>query len=411
MRFLDRDGKPQELEAEGLLATAIQHEIDHLNGRLIIDFLSRLKRDIIVRKFKKQAKAGSDPAGLTRVGHYGRKAVANRPAPDAMPSPAQPEDEGSPPANMRIVFMGTPDFAVPTLSALLGAGHQDRRRLYACAAASGARHGGAQVARSTPMPRPPASRFSPRARCATRPSRRRSPGIAADVAVVVAYGLILPRPVLEAPRSGCLNLHASALPRWRGAAPIARAVMAGDAATAATVMRMDEGLDTGPVCLAEPVPIGPDMTAGELHDVLAERGAASWCKPWPRSSAARSPACRSRMQGVTYAAKIDKGETGIDFTRPAREVHNHVRGLSPFPGAWFAAGEKAERIKVLRTRIASGSGAPGTVLDAAPTVACGEGAVELVELQRAGKRPMPAAELMRGFPLPPGMRLQATGRQ
>jgi methionyl-tRNA formyltransferase len=234
----------------------------------------------------------------------------------------------------------------------------------------------------------------------------------ADAAVVVAYGLILPRPVLEATRAGCLNLHAlhaSALPRWRGAAPIARAVMAGDAATAATIMRMDEGLDTGPVCLSEPVPIGPEMTAGELHDVLAERGGALMVQALAaveRGSLACTPQPET---GVTYAAKIDKAETGIDFSRPAREVHNRVRALSPFPGAWFAAGEKRERIKVLRARLGQGSGSPGMVLDAAPTVACGEGAVQLIELQRAGKRPMQAKEFLRGFPLPPGRRLQGGG--
>jgi methionyl-tRNA formyltransferase len=234
-------------------------------------------------------------------------------------------------------------------------------------------------------------------------------GHGAAAAAVVAYGLILPRPVLEAPRSGCLNLHASALPRWRGAAPIARALMAGDAMTAATVMRMDEGLDTGPVCLSESVPIGPEMTAGELHDVLAERGAALMVQALAAIGRGALACTPQPEAGVTYAAMIDKAETGIDFTRPAREVHNHVRGLSPFPGAWFAAGEKRERIKVLRTRLAPGRGAPGTVLDAAPTVACGEGAVQLVELQRAGRRPMSGEEFLRGFPLPPGLRLQGGG--
>jgi methionyl-tRNA formyltransferase len=233
----------------------------------------------------------------------------------------------------------------------------------------------------------------------------------ADVGVVVAYGLILPRAVLAAPRTGCLNLHASRLPRWRGAAPIARAVMAGDALTAAAIMRMDEGLDTGPVCLAEEVAIGPDTTAGELHDVLAERGARLMVEALARIEQGALACAPQPDTGVTYAAKIDKGETGIDFARPAREVHNHVRGLSPAPGAWFAAGDRGERIKVLRTRVVAGSGAPGTVLDGVPTVACGEGAVELVELQRAGKRPMPAAELLRGFPLPPGTRLYAGDRQ
>ncbi len=302
---------------------------------------------------------------------------------------------------MRIVFMGTPDFAVPTLAALLAAGH----RVAAVYTRAPQPAGRGKHERKSPVHLAAEGAglpvLTPRS-LKDEPAREAFAAHGADVGVVVAYGLILPRAVLAAPRAGCLNLHASLLPRWRGAAPIARAIMAGDALTAATIMRMDEGLDTGPVCLAEEVPIGPDTTAGELHDVLAERGArlmvealagiergALACQPQPDA-------------GATYAAKIDKAETGIDFTRPAGEVHNHVRGLSPAPGAWFAAGDKAERIKVLRTRIASGSGAPGTVLDGAPAVACGEGAVELVELQRAGKRPMAAAELLRGFPLPPG---------
>jgi methionyl-tRNA formyltransferase len=175
-------------------------------------------------------------------------------------------------------------------------------------------------------------------------------------------------------------------------------------------MRMDEGLDTGRVCLAAPVPIGADTTAGELHDALAERGAELMVQALAGIDRGTLTCVPQPDVGVTYAAKIDKAETGIDFTRPAGEVHNHVRGLSPFPGAWFAAGEKRERIKVLRTRLAPGSGAAGTVLDDALTIACGEGAVQLLELQRAGKRPMAAAEFLRGFPLPPGTRIEATGQ-
>jgi methionyl-tRNA formyltransferase len=305
---------------------------------------------------------------------------------------------------MRIVFMGTPDFAVPTLMAVLAAGH----RVAAVYTRAPRPAGRGMEERKSPVHRyadgaglPVLTPRSLRGAAEQQAFARHG----ADVAVVAAYGLILPRAVLGAPRHGCLNLHASALPRWRGAAPIARAVLAGDTRTAASIMRMNEGLDTGPVCLSEPVPIGPDMTAGELHDVLAGRGARLMvqalagleqgtlvCEPQPDA-------------GVSYATKIDKAETAIDFARPARQVHNHVRGLSPFPGAWFAVGEKRERIKVLRTRLAPGSGAPGTVLDGALTVACGEGAVQLLELQRAGKRPMPAAELLRGFALPAGKRL------
>jgi methionyl-tRNA formyltransferase len=307
---------------------------------------------------------------------------------------------------LRVVFMGTPEFALPTLAGIIEGGHE-------------------VVAVYTQPPRPAgrgmAERKSPvhvfaQARGLSvltprslkgAPEQQAFADHAADVAVVVAYGLILPKPVLDAPRHGCLNLHASALPRWRGAAPIQRAIMAGDAETAACVMRMDEGLDTGPVCLADRLAIGPDTTAGELHDLLAARGAklmqtaladlergALGCMPQP-------------AEGVTYAGKIDKGETRIDFARPAREVHDRVRGLSPAPGAWFEAAHegRAERIKVLRTAVAQGGGPPGTVLDDALTVACGEGAVRILEVQRSGKRPMAAAEFLRGFALQPGVRL------
>jgi methionyl-tRNA formyltransferase len=305
---------------------------------------------------------------------------------------------------LRIVFMGTPDFAVPTLSALVAAGHPVAA-VYTRAPRPAGR---GMEDRKSPVhlsaERSGIPVLTPRS-LRDEPAQRAFADHAADVGVVVAYGLILPRPVLEAPRAGCLNLHASALPRWRGAAPIARAVMAGDAATAATVMRMDEGLDTGPVCSAEPVPIGPDTTAGELHDVLAERGAALMLRALADLERGALRCTPQATDGVTYAAKIAKGETGIDFTRSACEVHNRVRGLSPVPGAWFAAGDKGERIKLLRTKLTRGSGPPGTVLDAAPTVACGEGAVELLELQRAGKRAMTADEFLRGFPLPPGTRL------
>jgi methionyl-tRNA formyltransferase len=305
---------------------------------------------------------------------------------------------------MRIVFMGTPDFAVPTLAAVLAAGH----RVAAVYTRAPRPAGRGMAERKSPVHLYADGAglpvLTPRS-LRDAAEQRAFAAHGADVGVVVAYGLILPRPVLDAPRNGCLNLHASALPRWRGAAPIARAIMAGDAATAATIMRMDEDLDTGPVCLAEPVPIGADATAGELHDALAERGAALMVQALAGIERGTLTCTPQPDVGVTYAAKIDKGETGIDFTRPAGEVHNRVRGLSPFPGAWFAAGENRQRIKVLRTRLVPGSGAPGTVLDTGPTVACGEGAVQLLELQRAGKRPMPAAEFLRGFPLPPGTRI------
>ncbi|KAB2915491.1 MAG: methionyl-tRNA formyltransferase [Hyphomicrobiaceae bacterium] len=307
---------------------------------------------------------------------------------------------------LRIVFMGTPEFAVPTLAGIVAAGHRvaavytqpPRPAGRGMAERKSAVHAFAEGA-GLPV-------LTPRS---LKGADAQAAFVAhgADVGVVVAYGLILPRAVLAGPRQGCLNLHASALPRWRGAAPIQRAVMAGDAETAATVMRMDEGLDTGPVCLSEPVAIGSDMTAGELHDVMAESGA----KLMVRALAELERGCLAcvpqPVDGVTYAAKVGKDESRIDFGRPASEVHNHIRGLSPFPGAWFetSMGGKPERIKVLRTTLSGGAGAPGSVLDDALTVACAEGAVRILEVQRAGKRPMTAGEFLRGFPLKRGTQL------
>jgi len=229
----------------------------------------------------------------------------------------------------------------------------------------------------------------------------------ADAAVVVAYGLILPKPILDAVLLGCFNLHASLLPRWRGAAPISRAIMAGDRETGVMVMRMEEGLDTGPIAMAERMPIPVDMTAGRLHDALARLGADLMVRALAaleRSSLTLTP---QPIEGVTYAAKLGNDETRIVWARPAKQVHDHIRGLSPFPGAWFELpGEKQPvRVKVLRSMTAEGSGAPGTVLDDALTVASTDGAVRILELQRAGKQAMSAADFLRGNPLPPGTRL------
>jgi methionyl-tRNA formyltransferase len=211
---------------------------------------------------------------------------------------------------------------------------------------------------------------------------------------VVAYGLILPKPILEAPRLGCFNLHASALPRWRGAAPINRAVMAGDAGTAVMVMRMEEGLDTGPVAMAERVAIDADMTAGDLHDRLGPLGADLMVRALAALEKDALVLTPQPDEGVVYAAKIDKAETRIDWRRPWKEVHDHARGLSPFPGAWCEIG--GARVKVLRTTKGDGAGAPGTVLDDRLTVACGDGAVRIVNVQPAGKRAMTAEEYLRG---------------
>jgi methionyl-tRNA formyltransferase len=224
-----------------------------------------------------------------------------------------------------------------------------------------------------------------------------------DAAVVVAYGLLLPKPILDAPRLGCFNVHASLLPRWRGAAPINRAVMAGDAESGVTIMQMDEGLDTGAMAMSDHIPIGPDMTAGELHDALARLGAdlmARALAALERGSLTLTP---QSAQGVTYAAKISKEETRIEWAKPWSQVHNHIRGLSPFPGAWFEL--DGVRIKALRTMRGEGKGAPGTMLDDRLTIACGEGAVRLTQVQREGKKPMSAEEFLRGTKAAPGARL------
>ena len=220
----------------------------------------------------------------------------------------------------------------------------------------------------------------------------------ADVAVVVAYGLILPKPILDAPRHGCLNLHASLLPRWRGAAPIQRAIMAGDAQTGLMVMRMEEGLDTGPVALTARLPIEPDATAGDLHDALMGAGAGLAVEALAALGQGRLSFTPQPEEGVLYAHKIEKAECRIDWAQDAAAVHNRIRGLSPFPGAWFEAdfGKGVERVKVLRSTRAAGSGAPGAVLPGGLVVACGDGAVRLTQVQRAGGKPVSADEFLRG---------------
>jgi methionyl-tRNA formyltransferase len=300
---------------------------------------------------------------------------------------------------LRLVFMGTPDFAVPTLLELVGQGH-DVAAVYTRAPKPAGR--GMDLAPS-PVERE-ARRFGLDVRSPltlkTADASEQFRAHRADAAVVVAYGLILPKPILDTPPLGCFNLHASALPRWRGAAPINRAIMAGDAGTAVMVMRMEEGLDTGPIALAEPVAIGADMTAGELHDRLARLGADLMGRALAALEKGALALTPQNPDGVTYAAKIDKAETRIDWTKPWRAVHDHCRGLSPFPGAWCEIG--GARVKVLRTTKAEGSGAPGTILDDRLAVACRDGAIRIVELQRAGKQAMKAEDFLRGTPIAPG---------
>jgi methionyl-tRNA formyltransferase len=304
---------------------------------------------------------------------------------------------------MRLVFMGTPDFAVPTLIEIVGRGYEVVA-VYTRAPKPAGRGMDLQV---TPVERE-ARRFG--IPVLTPKTLRSDEAVAAfrahgaDAAVVVAYGLILPVPVLEAVPLGCFNLHASLLPRWRGAAPINRAIMAGDAESGVMVMRMAEGLDTGPIALAERLAVAADMTAGELHDALARLGADLMVRALGALERGTLQLTPQPDEGVTYAAKIDKGETRIDWGRPWRQVHDHIRGLSPFPGAWFEFA-KGVRVKVLRTTRGEGSGAPGTALDHQLTVACGDGAVRLTHVQRAGKQPMTAEEFLRGTKVPPGTRL------
>jgi methionyl-tRNA formyltransferase len=304
---------------------------------------------------------------------------------------------------LRLVFMGTPDFAVPTLLEIVGRGH-DVAAVYTRASKPGGRRG-LDLAPS-PVERE-ARRFGLQVlapttlRSAEAQADMRAHG--AQVAVVVAYGLILPQPILDAFSRGAFNLHASLLPRWRGAAPINRAIMAGDAETGVMVMKMEEGLDTGPVAMAERMPIAPDATAGDLHDRLARLGADLMVRALAALERGSLTLTPQSDTGVTYAHKIDKDETRIAWDRPWLEVHNHIRGLSPFPGAWCEIA--GARIKVLRTTKGEGAGTPGTMLDDEATVACGQGAVRILELQRAGRAAMKAQEFMRGTPIAAGSRL------
>jgi methionyl-tRNA formyltransferase len=304
---------------------------------------------------------------------------------------------------LRVAFMGTPDFAVPVLEALAAAGH-DIVVAYSRAPAASGR---GLKARLSPVHAAAERLGIPVETPTTLRDEAAVPTLAArqpDVAVVVAYGMLLPQAVLDVPRLGCLNLHASLLPRWRGAAPIQRAIMAHDAETGIAVMRMEAGLDTGPVGLEARVAIGPDENAGELHDRLSRLGAGLIVEALAALEGGNLAFTPQAEAGVTYAKKITNDEARIDWSRPVREIHDQVRGLSPFPGAFVEVdlGRGRERLKVLRTALAEGSGAPGTLLDRDGTIACGEGALRLVQVQRSGKGPIPAADFWRGVRLEPG---------
>jgi methionyl-tRNA formyltransferase len=300
---------------------------------------------------------------------------------------------------MRLIFMGTPDFSVPTLIELAARGHEIVAVYTRAAKPAG---------RGMDLQRTPVEREAQSLALAVHTPRTLKDDAAveifrahnADAAVVVAYGLILPKSILEAPRLGCFNVHASLLPRWRGAAPINRAIMAGDAESGVTIMKMDEGLDTGAMAMADRTPIAADMTAGELHDALSRLGADLMLRALSAAERGSLTLTPQPSAGVTYAEKISKGETRVDWTNSWKYVHDHIRGLSPFPGAWFEL--DGVRVKALRSTKGDGSGKPGIALDDRLTIACGSGAVRLTQVQRAGKQPMSADEFLRGTPLKAG---------
>jgi methionyl-tRNA formyltransferase len=306
---------------------------------------------------------------------------------------------------LRLIFMGTPEFSVPTLLELVAHGHEIAA-VYTRAPKPGGRRG--LELQPTAIEREarrlgiavltPKTLKTPEALDAFRAHD-------ADAAVVVAYGMILPQPIVEAPKLGCFNLHASLLPRWRGAAPINRAIMAGDAESGVMVMKMDVGLDTGDVAMAERLPITDAMTASDLHDALSRLGADLMVRAMAALERGALQLTKQSEVGVTYAAKIDKAESRVDWSKPAHAVLRQIHGLSPFPGAWSEIAGEGARVKILRCEIAEGAGAPGAVLDDHLTIACGEGAIRAIELQRAGRAPMKAVDFLRGTPLKPPARL------
>ncbi len=308
--------------------------------------------------------------------------------------------------SLRTIFMGTPDFAVPTLSALLGHGHE----IVACYSRAPAPAGRGMALRLSPVHQA-AERFGIPV---LTPSTLRTPEALdefrshqADVAIVVAYGMLLPKDILDVPPLGCLNLHASLLPRWRGAAPIQRAIMAGDPETGVAVMKMAEGLDTGPVGMVERLVIDPELNSGEAHEILARLGADLMVRALAALGRGGLSFREQSTEGVTYARKISNDECKIDWSASAQTIHDHIRGLAPFPGAYtmIDLGKGPERVKILRATRTEGVGAPGQILDDALTIACGNGALRLLDLQRAGAKALPADLFLRGVSLPAGQRI------
>ncbi|WP_404933585.1 methionyl-tRNA formyltransferase [Nitratireductor sp. L15S-10] len=305
---------------------------------------------------------------------------------------------------LRLIFMGTPDFSVATLQALAEAGHEIVAVYSQPPRPAGRR--GLELTKSPVHQAAEALGIEVRTPKSLKAEDEQAAfsALDADAAIVVAYGLLLPKPILDGTRLGCFNGHASLLPRWRGAAPIQRAIIAGDTETGMMVMKMDEGLDTGPVAMTTRVAITSDMTGGELHDVLKDAGASLMVEAMDALEKGTLTLTPQPDEGATYAKKILKDETRADWTRPARAVHDHIRGLSPFPGAWceMTFGGKPERVKLLRAEIGKSEGAPGEVLDEQLTIACGDGAVRLTSVQRAGGKPMQAQDFLRGVNLEKG---------
>ena len=302
-------------------------------------------------------------------------------------------------SRLRLAFMGTPDFAAASLAALIHAGH-DIAAVYSQPARPAGRGHHSKPSPVQALAARHGLRVATPATLKDEGERRHFASLGLDAAVVVAYGLILPKAFLEAPRQGCINVHASLLPRWRGASPIQHAILAGDRETGITIMRMDEGLDTGPILLSEPLPIGPAETGGSLHDRLASLGARLIVEGLAKLAAGKLVPRPQPAEGACYAPKLTRNDGRLDWRRPAEELARRARALNPRPGAWCEAGR--ERLRVLAAEPAAGNGPPGRLLDDRLTIACGQGALRLVEIQRPGRAAMGAEDFLRGYPLAKG---------
>lgn len=304
---------------------------------------------------------------------------------------------------LRIIFMGTPQYSVPSLDAIVNAGH-DVAAVYSQPPRQAGR--GMEEKKSPVHQRAEALGIKVHTPTSLKSDEalKQFSEHNADIAIVIAYGLLLPQPILDAPKLGCINAHASLLPRWRGAAPIQRAIEAGDTQTGVMIMRMEAGLDTGPVMLTQKLDITPDMIAGELHDQLAQVSGKALVEALDKFESGPVEFLPQSEEGMIYAKKLAKSESRIDWSKSATHVHNHIRAMSPFPGAWFEAklGKNKTRVKVLRSELSNGFGTPGTTLDDELSIACGEGAVRLTTLQKAGKKAASAQEFLRGNPIQAG---------